>query len=68
MVASFVASGVLNAELFYASNMEMLFVWERIRVILPEVRGAQKNPMLYRNFEHVATAFIEHMKANSPEW
>jgi hypothetical protein len=46
----------------------MLFVWEKIRVILPEVRAAQKNPMLYRNLERVATDFIEHMKAGSPEW
>jgi hypothetical protein len=68
MVASFVASDVLNAELFYASNAEMLFVWEKIRILLPEVRAAQKNPMLYRNLEHVATEFLEHMKAGSPEW
>ena len=68
MVASLVASGVLNTELFYASNMEMLFVWEKIRILLPEVRAAQKNPMLYRNLEQVATEFLEHMKAGSPEW
>ena len=68
MVSSLVASGVLNAELFYASNLEMLFVWEKIRVMLPEVRAAQKNPTLYRNLEQVATAFIEHMKAGAPDW
>ena len=68
MVASLVAGGVLNAELFYASNLEMLFVWEKIRILLPEVRAAQKNPMLYRNLEHVATQFIEHLTAGSPEW
>ena len=68
MAASLVASGVLNAELFYASNAEMLFVWEKIRILLPEVRAAQKNPMLYRNLEHVATDFLDHMKAGSPEW
>ena len=68
MVASLVAGGVLNAELFYASNMEMLFVWEKIRILLPEVRAAQKNPMLYRNLERVASEFIEHMKAGSPDW
>ncbi|MEA2239906.1 MAG: hypothetical protein QOC81_4630 [Thermoanaerobaculia bacterium] len=68
MAASLVASGALNAELFYASNMEMLFVWEKIRILLPEVRAAQKNPMLYRNLEQVATELLEHMKAGSPEW
>jgi hypothetical protein len=68
MVSSLVASDVLSAELFYASNAEILFVWEKIRIFLPEVRIAQKNPMLYRNLEQVATQFIEHMKAGSPDW
>lgn len=68
MVASLVASGVLNAELFFASNAEMLFVWEKIRILLPEVRASQKNPLLYRNLEQVATEYLEHMKAGSPEW
>src|ERR1700692_1633460 len=31
MVASFMTSGVLHAELFYQSGREMLVVWERIR-------------------------------------
>src|SRR3954451_7596999 len=62
MVASLVASGVLNAELFFASNLEMLFVWEKIRVMLPEARTAQKNPMMYRNIEQVAGEYLEHMK------
>jgi hypothetical protein len=68
MVASLVASGVLNAELFFASNLEMLFIWEKIRILIIEVRAGQKNPMLYRNLEQVATQYLEHMKAGSPEW
>src|SRR5690242_1017797 len=31
MAASFVASGVLNKELFFESNGEMLFLWEKVR-------------------------------------
>jgi hypothetical protein len=68
MAASLVAGGVLNAELFYASNLEMLFVWEKIRVMLPEVRAAQRNPRLYRNLEQVATELLDHMNASSPDW
>jgi len=68
MAASLVAGDVLNAELFYQSNLEMLFVWEKIRLLLPEVRAAQKNPILYRNLEQVATGFLEHMKVSSPDW
>ncbi|PYQ31337.1 MAG: hypothetical protein DMF56_05420 [Acidobacteria bacterium] len=68
MAASLVASGVLNAELFYASNLEMLFVWEKIRLLIPEVRAAQRNPKLYRNLEQVATEFLDHMTASSSDW
>jgi hypothetical protein len=68
MAASLVAGGVLNAELFYSSNLEMLFVWEKIRVMLAEVRAAQRNPKLYRNLEQVATEFLDHMNATSPDW
>ena len=38
MVASFLTSGVLNAELFYQSGRELLFVWERVRDIAAGVR------------------------------
>lgn len=68
MAASLVASGALNAELFFASSLELLFVWEKIRVFLPEIRAAQKNPMLYRNLERVATDYLQFMKAGSPGW
>src|SRR2546421_10350968 len=37
MVASFVTSGVLNQELLFQSGMELLFVWERIRELLPHI-------------------------------
>ena len=69
MAASFVVTGVLNAELFYrANNLELLFVWEKVRRIVPELRSVSKNPMQYRDLEQVATGYIEHMNANAPEW
>jgi hypothetical protein len=69
MAASFVATGVLNPELFYrANNLELLFVWEKIRIMVPELRAASKNPLQYRNIEEVANGFIEYSKANAPDW
>lgn len=69
MAASFVATGVLNAELFYrANNAEMLYVWEKIRLVLPEIRAVAKNPLQYRHLEEVAKTFIEYMNANAPDW
>src|SRR5260221_5103695 len=40
MVASFVTSGVLNAELCFVNNRELLVVWLRMEPILAETRTA----------------------------
>lgn len=66
MVASFVASGVLNAELFFQSGRELLYCWERVRDILPGIRAANGNPAEWRNMEIVAGRFIEWWNAQAP--
>lgn len=68
MAASLVTSGALNAELFYASSGEMLFMWEKVRVMIPEMRAIQKNPRVLGNVEKVAAGMLEHMKAGAPDW
>jgi hypothetical protein len=69
MASSFVVTGILNPELFYRSNkLELLFVYEKIRKMLPELREASKNPMQYGQMEQVAKGFIDYMNANVPEW
>ena len=67
MVASFVASGVLNQELFFQNGMELLFVWVRVRQLIPHLREANKNPSSFQNLESVANVFIEWLNARSPE-
>ncbi len=67
MAASFVTSGVLNQELFFQSGGELLFVWVRVRELIPPLREAYKNPNNYQNLETVAKAFIEWMDARAPE-
>ncbi len=67
MAASFVTSGVLNQELFFQSNGELLFVWERMREVVPQLRAFSKNPHAYHNLEIVGNAFIKYMEANGPE-
>lgn len=67
MAASFVTSGVLNQELFFQSNGELLFVWERMRELVPQFRAFTKNPHYYHNLEIVGNAFIKYMEANGPE-
>jgi hypothetical protein len=67
MAASFVVSGVLNRELFYRSNnMELLFVWEKIRRFVPEQRAFIKDPLRYRQIEEVAKGFVDYLNENAP--
>ena len=66
MVASFLTNGVLHPALFYQSGRELLFVWERVRDIVPSLRDAVKNPRELKNLEDAATAFIAWWKEQSP--
>jgi len=61
MAASFVTSGVLNEELFLQTNGEALFVWEKIRGLVPAIREAYKMPTYLHNLETVANAAIKRM-------
>lgn len=67
MAASFVTAGVLNRELFFQSNGELMFVWERMRPVVPAFREYTKNPHAYYNLEQVANLYIKWMESNGPE-
>jgi hypothetical protein len=51
MVASFVARGVLNADLLIDSAGEMLLVWAKLESHLPEIRGKVVSPTFLSNLE-----------------
>jgi hypothetical protein len=67
MLASFIEAGVLNRELFFQSGLELLYVWERMRDIVPAYRQAMKNPFFYTNLESVAESMIQWMNGRAPE-
>jgi hypothetical protein len=67
MAASLVTSGVLNQDLFFQSNGELLFVWERVKDVAPGFRGFMKNPHAWHNLETVANSYIKWMQSNGPE-
>jgi hypothetical protein len=68
MAASFVVAGIIHRELFIRSNnMELLYVWEKIKTLVPELRQRNKNPLTYSNIEKVAGWFIEFLNENAPE-
>ena len=66
MAASFVTSGVLNPELFFANSREMLLVAIRLRPVLAEVRAAYKDPTFLLNLETVAQQYSDYLNRVSP--
>jgi hypothetical protein len=54
MAASFVTAGVLHEKLFTQNSRELLFVWERIRDMVPALRESFNNSNLASNLETVA--------------
>ena len=46
MAASFVVHGVLNAELFFESGGEMIFVWAKIEPYVGALRAEMNQPLL----------------------
>ena len=67
LAAAFVTSGVLNRDLFFETNGELLFVWERIRHVLPSLREAFQNPKAFHNLEKVGNAFLKYLDSCGPE-
>jgi hypothetical protein len=61
MVASFITAGVLEEELFFQSNRELLLFWLRLKPVVKEVRIAFKDPKAWRNLETVAEAYAKYM-------
>ena len=66
MVASFITSGVLNEELYFQSGGEMFLAYIRLEPFLADLRGAFKNPGLYRNLEAVAQRYGAYINRNDP--
>ena len=67
MVASFIVTGVLNKELFFQSGRELLVVFERLRVVLPGIREAYKDPSYMANLERVGTDYAAYMQSHHPD-
>ena len=68
MAASFVVSGVLSEELFFISNnQELLFVWIKLRHLIPGLRQISKNNYQFKSLEQVASNYYEWMSSHSPE-
>ena len=67
MAASFVTAGVLQRDIFFDSNREMLLVWERLKPLVEEYRKKTEDPEAWGNMETVAGPFQEWMEARGPK-
>jgi hypothetical protein len=67
MVGSFVNTGVLNPDLFFANTREILLVWERVRPVLADLRAAYKDPKFLANLEKAGNACAEWFSKTSGE-
>jgi hypothetical protein len=66
MAASFVSAGVLNPELFFANNRELLVVWLRVRHFIAEARAASQDPHHLKNLETVGNQYVDYLNRTSP--
>lgn len=66
MVASYVCAGVLNANLFYESNRELLVTWVRIKPILPAIREAFSDPFYLHSLEEVGESYAAWLNERAP--
>jgi hypothetical protein len=67
LVGSFITSGVLNKELFFQSGREMLVVFERMRELLPSMRGAYKDPNYLKHLETVGSQYAAYFQGQDAE-
>jgi hypothetical protein len=65
MAASFITAGVLNEELFFKSNRELLFVWFRVEPAIEGMRAAFGSGYM-RDLETVGKAYAEYLDRVSP--
>jgi len=66
MAASFVTAGVLNPELFFVNNRELLVVWLRAKHVVAELRAAFKDPGFWKNLETVGNQYADYLNRTSP--
>jgi hypothetical protein len=66
MAASFIVAGVLNPDLFFMNNKELLLVSIRMGKVLDEVRVAYKDSTYLKNLETVGKQYGEWMEKQSP--
>jgi hypothetical protein len=66
MACGMVNRGLIDDEMFFESNGELWFVWEKVKGIAPGLRTMYKNPIAYKNLEAAATRLEQWWNSFAP--
>lgn len=66
MTCGFVNRGLIDDEMFFESNGEFWFVFEKIRPILPGLRAMFGNPIAFKHLEAAAGRLEQHWNRVAP--
>src|SRR6516164_5914714 len=66
MAASIVSHGLIKEEFFFENNGEFWFIWERVKHLMPKLREARRNPLMYHSLEALAGKYEKWMEARAP--
>lgn len=66
MVAAIANRGLLDEELFFETSGEQVFVWEKMKGVVPEFRAMFKNPHAFENLEEHCRRFEAWRERRAP--
>jgi len=67
MAASLVNHGLLKEELFFENTAEFWLTWEKVKHLVPALREARQNPLVWKNLETLAQKYEEWMASRAPQ-
>lgn len=68
MVSAIVKRDVVEKELFFETNGEITAVWEKVKHLIPELRGEFANPAFLENLEEMAIGREAYLNAKAPDY
>ncbi len=65
-VCAYLNHGLLHEDLFFETNGEFFFVWERVKPTIPEGRQRFSNPLFLAHLEKAANRYEAWMEKRAP--
>jgi hypothetical protein len=64
--SSYLNHGLLHEDLFFESNGELFFIWERVKPTIEEGRQRYSNPLFLANLENAANRYETWSEKRAP--